>query len=150
MITRAWVGLMLALTLFYVLTLFGRGVILIQDPSLIAKAMGLGILVLPLFALWGLFMEVRFGLRSQQLAKRLVTMEIPGLDLELRASGRATKESATRELDRIKKLAAADSASWTTAFLLGEAYAAAGDRRNARSAIRRAILLADDSKPSNN
>jgi hypothetical protein len=150
MITRAWVGLMLALTLFYVLTLFGRGVILIQDPSLIAKAMGLGILVLPLFALWGLFMEVRFGLRSQQLAKRLITMEIPGLDLELRASGRATKESATRELDRIKKLAAADSASWTTAFLLGEAYAAAGDRRNARSAIRRAILLADDSKPSNN
>jgi len=150
MITRAWVGLMLALTLFYVLTLFGRGVILIQDPSLIAKAMGLGILVLPLFALWGLFMEVRFGLRSQQLAKRLITMEIPGLDLELRASGRATKESANRELDRIKKLAAADSASWTTAFLLGEAYAAAGDRRNARSAIRRAILLADDSKPSNN
>ena len=150
MITRAWVGLMLALTLFYVLTLFGRGVILIQDPSLIAKAMGLGILVLPLFALWGLFMEVRFGLRSQQLAKRLITMEIPGLDLELRASGRATKESATRELDRIKKLAAADSASWTTAFLLGEAYEAAGDRRNARSATRRAILLADDSKPSNN
>ena len=150
MITRAWVGLMLALTLFYVLTLFGRGVILIQDSSLIAKAMGLGILVLPLFALWGLFMEVRFGLRSQQLAKRLVAMEIPGLDLELRASGRATKGSASRELDRIKKLAAADAASWTIAFLLGEAYEAAGDRRNARSAIRRAILLADDSKPSNN
>jgi len=145
MITKIWVGLMLALTLFYVLTLLGRGIILLQEPSLIAIAMGLAILVLPLVALWALFAELQFGLKAQRLSRRLIALDIPGLDLELRASGRATKESANKELERIQDAVAKDPKSWSLWFQLGEAHDAAGERKNARAAIRQAIELANDS-----
>ena len=120
MITKIWVGLMLALTLFYVLTLLGRGIILLQEPSLIAIAMGLAILVLPLVALWALFAELQFGLKAQRLSRRLIALDIPGLDLDLRASGRATKESASKELERIQDAVTKDPENWSLWFQLGE------------------------------
>ena len=144
MITKIWVGLMLALTLFYVLTLLGRGIILLQEPSLIAIAMGLTILVLPLVALWALFAELQFGLKAQRLSRRLIALDIPGLDLELRASGRATKDSANKELERIQDAVNRDPENWSLWFQLGEAHDAAGERKNARAAIRKAILLANN------
>lgn len=144
MITKIWVGLMLALTLFYVLTLLGRGIILLQEPSLIAIAMGLTILVLPLVALWALFAELQFGLKAQRLSRRLIALDIPGLDLELRASGRATKDSANKELERIQDAVTKDPENWSLWFQLGEAHDAAGERKNARAAIRKAILLANN------
>ena len=144
MITKIWVGLMLALTLFYVLTLLGRGIILLQEPSLIAIAMGLAILVLPLVALWALFAELQFGLKAQRLSRRLIALDIPGLDLDLRASGRATKDSANKELERIQDAVTKDPENWSLWFQLGEAHDAAGERKNARAAIRQAILLANN------
>ena len=144
MITKIWVGLMLALTLFYVLTLLGRGIILLQEPSLIAIAMGLAILVLPLVALWALFAELQFGLKAQRLSSRLIALDIPGLDLDLRASGRATKDSANKELERIQDAVNRDPEDWSLWFQLGEAHDAAGERKNARAAIRKAILLANN------
>ena len=144
MITKIWVGLMLALTLFYVLTLLGRGIILLQEPSLIAVAMGLAILVLPLVALWALFAELQFGLKAQRLSRRFIALDIPGLDLDLRASGRATKDSANKELERIQDAVNRDPEDWSLWFQLGEAHDAAGERKNARAAIRKAILLANN------
>jgi tetratricopeptide (TPR) repeat protein len=144
MITKIWVGLMLALTLFYVLTLLGRGIILLQEPSLIAIAMGLAILVLPLVALWALFAELQFGLKAQRLSRRLIALDIPGLDLDLRASGRATKDSANKELERIQDAVNRDPENWSLWFQLGEAHDAVGERKNARAAIRKAILLANN------
>ena len=135
---------MLALTLFYVLTLLGRGIILLQEPSLIAIAMGLAILVLPLVALWALFAELQFGLKAQRLSRRLIALDIPGLDLDLRASGRATKDSANKELERIQDAVNRDPEDWSLWFQLGEAHDAAGERKNARAAIRKAILLANN------
>jgi|TARA_B110000459_G_scaffold5724_1_gene6072 cytochrome c-type biogenesis protein CcmH/NrfG len=149
MITKIWVGLMLALTLFYVLTLLGRGIILLQEPSLIAIAMGLAILVLPLVALWALFAELQFGLKAQRLSRKLISLNIPGLDLELRASGRATKESANKELERIQVAVTKDPSSWSLWFQLGEAHDAAGERKNARAAIRQAIQLANNPDSAN-
>ena len=144
MITKIWVGLMLALTLFYVFTLLGRGIILLQEPSLIAVAMGLAILVLPLVALWALFAELQFGLKAQRLSRRFIALDIPGLDLDLRASGRATKDSANKELERIQDAVNRDPENWSLWFQLGEAHDAAGERKNARAAIRKAILLANN------
>ena len=144
MITKIWVGLMLALTLFYVLTLLGRGIILLQESSLIAIAMGLAILVLPLVALWALFAELQFGLKAQRLSRRFIALDIPGLDLDLRASGRATKDSANKELERIQDAVNRDPENWSLWFQLGEAHDAVGERKNARAAIRKAILLANN------
>jgi hypothetical protein len=56
---------------------------------------------LPLFALWSIFSELRFGLQAQRLAERLQAEGVPELALEFRPSGRATKDSAAKEFERV-------------------------------------------------
>ena len=147
MATKIWVGVMSALTLLWVFSLEGRGLILLQEPDPIAQIMGLAILVLPVFAVWSIFSELRFGFRAQKLGERLEAQGAPDLQLEFRASGKATKESAQREFERVSK-ALSQGESWQLWFQLGQAYEANGDRKRARSAIRRAIALANDSESS--
>lgn len=141
--TKVWVAVMSALALLYVLLLFGRGVILIQEPNWAAKAMGVGILVLPLFAIWSIFSELRFGLQAQKLVERLDEQGVPGLALQFRPSGRATKDSAAKEFERLSA-ELSETESWQLWFQLGQSYDASGDRRRARSAIRKAIALANN------
>lgn len=147
MATKIWVGVMSALTLVWVFSLAGRGVILLQEPDLVAKAMGFAILVLPVFAIWSVFSELRFGFRAQRLAEKLHAEGYGGLALEYRASGKATEESAKREFDRISA-ELNQQESWQLWFQLGQSYEASGDRKRARAAIRKAIALANDAKPS--
>lgn len=138
---------MTALTLLYVFLLFGRGVVLLQEPDPTVKIFGLAILVLPVFALWSIFSEIRFGLQSEALAKRLDAQDVSGLNLEYRPSGRATKDSAQREFLRVSG-ALKDNESWELWFQLGQSYEANGDRRRARSAIRKAITLSNQANSS--
>jgi hypothetical protein len=147
MATKIWVGVMSALTLLWVFSLAGRGLILLQEPDPVAQIMGLAILVLPVFAVWSIFSELRFGIRAQKLGERLVAEGVSDLSLEYRASGKATKESAQREFDRVSQ-ALSQGESWQLWFQLGQAYDANGDRKRARSAIRRAIALANESESS--
>lgn len=143
MATKIWVGVMSALTMVWVLSFAGRGLILLQEPDLIARMLGAGILVLPVFALWSIFSELRFGFRAQKLAERLYRQGHGELNLEYRASGKATAESAQREFERISALLE-QGESWQLWFQLGQAYEANGDRKRARAAIRKAIALANN------
>lgn len=147
MATKIWVGVMSALTLLWVFSLAGRGLILLQEPDPVAQIMGLAILVLPVFAVWSIFSELRFGIRAQKLGERLVAEGVSELLLEYRASGKATKESAQREFERVSQ-ALSQGESWQLWFQLGQAYDANGDRKRARSAIRKAIALANESESS--
>ena len=140
---KIWVVVMSALALLYVFLLLGRGVILIQEPSWAAKVMGFGILVLPLFALWSIFSELRFGLGAQRLAERLHDEGVPELALEFRPSGKATKDSAAKEFERVSA-ELNQNETWQLWFQLGQSYDANGDRRRARAAIRKAIALANN------
>jgi tetratricopeptide (TPR) repeat protein len=143
MATKIWVGVMSALTLVWVFSLAGRGVILLQEPDLVAKAMGIAILVLPAFAIWSVYSELRFGFRAQRLAERLQAEGFGELQLEYKASGKATEESAKREFDRVSA-ALNQNESWQLWFQLGQGYEASGDRKRARAAIRKAIALANN------
>ena len=136
---------MTVLAMAYVILLGLKGLVFIQDPSLVAKLMGLGILVLPLFALWAIWLEIRFGVRAERLAK---TIKLPELNLVLRPSGRATKESAAREFERVQQQVQANDSDWQNWFRLGQAYDAMGERKAARAAIRKAIALSNQAKSS--
>ena len=144
MTTKIWVALMSVLTLVFVVLLFGRGVVLLAEPNLSIQLMGLAIIVLPVFAIWSIVVELRFGFRAQKLAKRLADEGFPQLAVELRPSGKATKESAASEFSRISAEIQAEE-TWQLWFRLGEAYDANGDRKRARQSIRRAIALANNS-----
>ena len=134
---------MTALAVIYVVLLGQKAVLLIMDQDLVAKAMGFALLILPAVAAWAILTEVKFGIDAERLAR---TNTQPQLNLELRPSGRATKESALIEFERIKDLVSQDEQNWELWFRLGECYDASGDRKLARKAIRKAIKLANHSK----
>ena len=133
---------MALLALVYVFLLGFKGLVMLPDPNLLVKVMGLAILVLPLFAIWAIWLEIRFGINAEKLAKK---NDLPEISVELRPSGRATRDSAQAEVDRL--VAASEvSDDWRIWFRLGEAFDAKGERKAARVAIRKAIRLANDSK----
>ncbi len=131
---------MTLLTLVYLYLMTGRALTLLADSNWIAKLMGAGMLVFPLVAAWALYREIQFGIRSQKLIARAMKDGLNELQLELRPSGRATKESAEREFERVK---ANFNDSWQDWLLLAEAYDASGDRRRARAAMRQAIAKSE-------
>lgn len=131
---------MTLLTLIYVALMAGRAIALLSEPTLIPQLMGAGMLLFPAVAIWALWRELQFGVRSEQLVKRALEQGLYELDLELRPSGRATKESAALAFEKVK---AEFDDSWQHWLLLAEAYDASGDRKRARAAMRTAIAKSE-------
>ncbi len=143
MSAKIWALVMTALAVIYVALLGQKAILLILEDNFVAKAMGFALLVLPLVAAWAILTEVKFGIDAEKLAR---ANSQPQLQFELRPSGRATKESAQIEFERVKDLVSKDLENWELWFRLGECYDAAGDRKLARKSIRKAIKLANNSK----
>ncbi len=125
------------------LTLVGeRSIALVNSPQPIAVAIGALMLFLPAVAAWGIFLELRFGLRIEKLGEILKKENAwPRFEFELRPSGRPTRESAEAIFGKYQKLVENDESNWKVWFALGLAYDAAGDRARARKAMRSAIAL---------
>jgi hypothetical protein len=140
MSTKLWIGAMTAMSVLYLGLMLQRGIVLIIDPSWMVKALGLALLLLPLFAFWAIAKEIGFGLASERLARKIPESSFDDLGLEYRPSGRATKESAEVAFERIQKSLARDE-TWQNWFLAGVTYEANSDRKRARAAIRKAIEL---------
>ena len=130
------------LTLIYVALLANTGFTLIAMDSGVAKAMGTLILVFPILAIWLTFMEFRFAVQLEKLTDKIsADGNFPQLTFEYRPIGRATKASAAIVFEEYAKKVAADEGNYLNWFALGLAYDAAGDRRRARAAMRRALKL---------
>lgn len=134
---------MAALAVIYVVLLGQKAILLLLEESLVAKAMGVALLVLPLIAAWAILTEIKFGMDAERLSRKNTE---PQLEFALRPSGKPTKESAQSEFERIKSLVSQDLWNWELWFRLGECYEASGDRKLARKSIRKAIKLANESK----
>lgn len=108
----------------------------------VAKAIGAALIVLPLLGAWALIAEVLFGIRSQRLGSIVASEgELPRDVLPLRPSGRPVRSAADIEFPKYQAEVENDPSSWRAWFRLGLAYDACGDRRRARTSIRRAIAL---------
>ena len=140
MTTKIWIGAMTALSVLYLGLMLQRGVVLIVDPNWLVKILGLALLLLPMFAFWAIAREIGFGLASEKVARQIPEESFEQLGLELRPSGKATKESASNAFEVASSLVE-NQPNWQNWFLLGVVYEANGDRRRARSAIRTAIEL---------
>ena len=134
---------MAALAVIYVVLLGQKAILLLLEASLVAKAMGVALLVLPLIAAWAILTEIKFGMDAERLSR---TNTEPQLEFELRPIGKPTKESAHVEFERIKSQVSQDLSNWELWFRLGECYEASGDRKLARKSIRKAIKLANETK----
>ena len=86
--------------------------------------------------------EVRLGIGSERLARRLADVEVEEPDgLERRQSGRLTKDSAAVLFTFRRAEVAASPEDWRRWWLLAQAYGEARDTVEGRRAMRRAIRL---------
>ena len=97
----------------------------------------------PFIAAWALGRELWFGVRAEQLARRLESeggLPAP-IRSRVRPSGRVLREDADAVFPAYRADVEAHPEDWRAWYRLGLAYDAAGDRRRARAAVRQAIRL---------
>jgi tetratricopeptide (TPR) repeat protein len=141
MTARSGAILMAVLLAIYVVLVGWRAVQFVATGEPVAVAMGIALIVLPVVAAWALWREVLFGVRSQRLVRRLEAEGALDLGIPLLPSGRPERGAADAAFPAFRAAAEAEPESWRAWLRLGLAYDAAGDRRRARSAVRRAITL---------
>jgi len=142
MSSRIAVGVMAALLLLYIALVAQRAWLLLISGDPIGVAMGAVLLVLPVIAVWALGRELWFGVRAEQLGRRLEAEGgVPDDLVAVRPSGRVVREDGDALFPRFKADAEDSPGDWRVWYRLGVVYDAAGDRRRARAAVRAAIRL---------
>ena len=141
MTTKAGAVVMAALLALYVVLVGWRAVQFVGTGEPVAVAIGIALIVLPILASWVLWREITFGVRSQALVRRLEAEGGLDLGLPVKPSGRPDRTAADAAFPAFREAAEAEPDSWQAWLRLGLAYDAAGDRRRARDAVRRAITL---------
>ncbi|WP_165066891.1 tetratricopeptide repeat protein [Marisediminicola senii] len=145
MTTRILVIVMTALLALYLAVVGVLAVRLLTVDDTVVRIMGVALIVLPLIGLWALVAELLFGLRTQKLGAIVqADGDLPADTLPLRPSGRPVRSAADADFPRYRSAVESDPGNWKAWFRLGLAYDACGDRRRARSSVRRAIALHRD------
>ena len=140
--TRIAVAIMTALLLLYIVLAGQRAVVLLTSGDGVGVTMGIALIVLPIIALWAIGRELWFGVRAQRLGETLdAEGALPQEEIEVRPSGRATRDDADALFPAYRADVEAQPGDWRAWYRLGLAYDAAGDRRRAREAVRKAISL---------
>ncbi|GAA3943264.1 DUF485 domain-containing protein [Pseudoclavibacter caeni] len=136
----AWAMTMIAFLALYVLVVFQRAIILIGVDDVIARVMGVCLLLFPLLGVYAIWAEIRFAVDANRLIERLAEEEgLPTDDLPVLPSGRADRAVAGRRLERYTRDADAHPDDWRSLLRCGLMLDAAGHRREARRAIVDAI-----------
>lgn len=127
--------------LFMVLTVgWAWGMLATGQP--VGVAIGVALAVLCALGVWGLWQELRFGVRAERLGRRLEAEGgLPPERVEVLPSGRVRARDGHALFPKYRDEAQADPDDWRAWYRLGLVYDAAGDRRRARAAILRAVGL---------
>ena len=142
MSARIGVAVMAVLLALYIVLVGQRAWLLLTSGEGVGVAIGIALVVLPLFAAWALGRELWFGVRAEQLGRRLgAEGGLPEEDVAVHPSGRVVREDGDAVFPRYRADVEAHPEDWRAWFRLGLAYDAAGDRRRAREAVRTAIRL---------
>lgn len=127
---------------FYFVLMGQRAWILVREPAMIPKIMGIALFVLPVIGAWTLIVELVFGARTEKLA-RILGEEggLPVDDLPRTPGGKIIREAADKEFVKYQAEAEAAPEDWRAWFRLSCAYDASGDRKRARATMRKSISL---------
>ncbi|WP_109211865.1 MULTISPECIES: tetratricopeptide repeat protein [Microbacterium] len=148
MSARIGVAVMAALLALYIVLVGQRAWLLLMSGDGVGIAMGVALIVLPLIAVWALGRELWFGVRAQQIGRRMEAEGgLPQDDVAVRPSGRVLREDGDAVFPAYRADAEAHPDDWRVWYRLGLAYDAAGDRRRAREAVRTAIRLEKTDRP---
>ncbi len=131
-----------AVLVVYVVAIGWRGVLLLRAGGVVGVLLGLALLALPAVGLWAVLRELRFGRATETLARELDARGLlPVDDLPRSPGGRIDRAAADAWFERFRREVDERPSSWEAWFRMALGYDAAGDRRRARAAMRRAIEL---------
>nr|WP_245993249.1 tetratricopeptide repeat protein [Xylanimonas allomyrinae] len=126
----------------YVWAVAGRGIAMIRTGEPVVVAIGAAALVIPLLVVGLIAAEFRLATRVQRMADELSAAgDLPVDDLPRSPGGRIDRAAADAAFDTYRAAAEAAPDSWRAWYHLAFAYDAAGDRKRARAALRRASSL---------
>src|ERR1700754_3584374 len=129
MTAKRTAGLLAAVFVAYAVLLGWRGVLLIGTGEPVAIGLGIAVLVIPLVGAYLVWRELRFGRRTEVLARELeASGGLPVHDRPRRPSGRIDRAAADGAFQKYKAEAEAAPDDWRVWFRLSTAYDAAGDR----------------------
>lgn len=140
---RAW-ALVLALVLAVYLVLIGsRAVTTLLSGRPVFIGLGLAVLVLPVLGALLVVDQIRFGARTEHLARRLEAEgALPDVShLPRRPSGRVRRDAADEWFEAKHDELREAPQDWRAWFALAQAYDLAGDRNRGRKSMRKAIEL---------
>jgi cytochrome c-type biogenesis protein CcmH/NrfG len=145
--TRIGVAVIAIALVLYLVLVAERAWLLLTTGQPIAIAMGVALLVLPIIAAWALVRELWFGVRAEQVGRRLEAEGgLPDDDVAVRPSGRVMRDDADELFPHYRTEVQEHPDDWRAWYRLGLAYDAAGDRRRARAAIRQSLRLESASR----
>ncbi len=139
---RVGVAIIAIVLVLYIVLVAQRAWLLIGTGEPIAVTMGVALIVLPLVAAWALARELWFGVRAEQVGRRLEAEGgLPDDDVAVYPSGRVVRDDGDAVFPRYRADVEEHPDDWRSWYRLGLAYDAAGDRRRARGAIRQSLRL---------
>ncbi|WP_199552116.1 hypothetical protein [Streptomyces sp. N35] len=130
-----------ALVAYFVLV-GSRGVLLIEQGTVLTVTFGVAVLILPLIGLWFLWKTTQFARKAGKLAAELEAEGgLPVDELKRLPSGRIDRDSADEVFARRRAETEDAPNDWRCWFRLAVAYHDARDTPRARKAMQRAIAL---------
>ena len=131
-----------AVLVVYLAAIGWRGVILLRSGSVVGVLLGLALLALPAVGLWAVLRELSFGRATERMARELEARGLlPADDLPRSPGGRIDRSAADAWFEGFRREVDERPSSWEAWFRMALGYDAAGDRRRARAAMRRAAEL---------
>ncbi len=131
-----------ALFALYLWAVLGKGVALVRTGDPFGITMGVAALVAPLVCLGLIVREWQLAFTVQRMADQLAERgALPVDDLPRSPGGRIERDAADAAFEVARARTEAEPESWEAWYLLSFAYDAAGDRKRARSGLRRAAAL---------
>lgn len=137
-----------AVLVVYFVLVGSRGVLLIQQGTLVTAVLGVAVLVLPLLGVWFLWRTTQFARNANRLARELdAEGALPVDELRRTPAGRIERDSADEVFARRRADTEQQPDDWRCWFRLAVAYHDARDTPRARNAMTRAIALRDGKQP---
>lgn len=141
--------IMSVLLALYLVFTAQRGWFMITEPNPVAKTLGIALFALPIIGAWALIREFLFGAKMERLGKILGDEGgLPPDDLPRTPGGRIVRSAADEVFAKYQHETQEAPDDWRSWFRLSCAYDASGDRRRARSTMRRAVKMESEQRRS--
>ena len=121
----------------------------LRVDDVVARALGIGTLLLVAIGVWFLYHAISFGVRTERLGKILSAEgALPQDTVERSPGGRPNREQADMQFTRFRAETEAAPEDWRSWYRLAVAYDVAGDRARARRTMKQAIDMQRSAGPS--